>query len=83
MNKRRRGENFQSLLQKRLEENKKLYGDPGFLVLDNPLMRFAASYLGVNPWKILVPAAFVLTLAMRLILGPAYSETVLRILGGR
>lgn len=70
-------------LQKRLEENKQLYRESSvFSVLDSSMMRFVASHLGVNPWKVLVPASLLISLFLRLIMGGIYSEIVLRILGG-
>lgn len=74
---------FYSELQRRLEENKRLYrGDFPFVVFDSPLGKFVASYLGVNPWKVLIPIAAVVVLFLRLLFGLPFTEFVLRVLGG-
>lgn len=71
-------------LQRRLDENRRLYRDDSpFSVLDVPWARFLAPLLGVNPWKVMVPAAFLIALFLRLVFGQAFSEAVLRVLGGR
>ncbi len=74
---------FYSQLQHRLDENKRLYreGSP-FVVFDTRFGRFVASRLGVNPWKVLIPVSAIGVLALRLFLGPQFSESVLRVLGG-
>jgi hypothetical protein len=75
--------NFYSELARRLQENKRLYReDSPFSKLDTPVMRFVASYLGVNPWKVLVPTAITVVMILRLIFGSKFSEIVLRVLGG-
>ena len=48
---------FFSELQKRLDENKRLYKTSSPLH-QSELMRFTASYLGVNPWKVMVACGF-------------------------
>lgn len=74
---------FYKELEKRLAENRKIYGKPSFFrIIDNPLGRFIASYLGSNPWKVMVPVSLFLSIFLRLVLGRQYSELVLRVLGG-
>lgn len=74
---------FLGELRRRLEENRRLYRhESPFSVLDTPWARFVAPWLGTNPWKVMVPAAFLLTLVLRLVFGRAFSEVVLRVLGG-
>ena len=83
MKRQRKDNNFQLELKQRLEENRKLYREPSvFGALDNPVVRFVASYLGVNPWKVLVPVAFLLSLLLRIVFGRGFSEYILIILGG-
>ena len=78
-----RGSDFYSDLRRRLEENRKLYRDGSpFVVFNTPFGKFVASYLGVNPWKVLVPLSFLVVIGLRLIIGAGFSEIVLRILGG-
>jgi hypothetical protein len=75
--------NFYEELRRRLEENQRLYrGDFPFVVFDTPFGKFVASYLGVNPWKVLMPISFVVVVFFRVLLGRAFSELVLRVLGG-
>jgi len=76
-------DDFFEELKRRLEENRRLYreGSP-FRILDTPWARFTAAFLGVNPWKVMVPVALLLTLGLRLIFGRAFSELVLKVLGG-
>lgn len=76
------GEKFYSELEKRLHENRRLYRGFGFGVLDSGWMRFVASYLGVNPWKVFIPVAMTGALIGRLVFGRAFTEYVLRLLGG-
>lgn len=74
---------FYEELKRRLEENKRLYKQPSvFTTFDSHLARFVAAYLGVNPWRVLVPLSLLLSLFLRIILGRGYSELVLRVLGG-
>jgi hypothetical protein len=75
--------NFYKELQRRLEENKRLYrGDSPFVVFDSVLGKFVASYLGVNPWKVLIPFSLVIVIFFRFFLGRTFSELVLKVLGG-
>jgi hypothetical protein len=75
---------FYRELERKLAENKKLYGRTSvFHAMDNPLGRFIASYLGTNPWKVIIPASLLVSVFLRLVLGRQYSELVLRALGGR
>jgi hypothetical protein len=70
-------------LQRRVEENKRLYrGDFPFVVFDSSFGKFVASRLGVNPWKVIVSVSALLVILVRLILGPGFSDMVLRVLGG-
>lgn len=68
-------------LRKRLQENRKLYKGAEYSSKSRA-MRFVASYLGVNPWKVLVPVSLVVVVFMRVLLGKGFSELVLRVLGG-
>lgn len=80
----KRPDDFGAELRRRLEENKRLYrGGTPFVIFDSPFGRFVASYLGVNPWKVLIPVSFVTVLLIRAVVGMRFPEFVLRILGGR
>lgn len=71
-------------LQRRLEENKRLYREHSpFVVFDSPFGKFVASHLGTNPWRVLIPVSFLFILMLRIVFGAHFSEFVLRILGGR
>lgn len=71
-------------LKRRLEENKKLYRETSvFTSFDSQFARFIASYLGVNPWRILVPISLLFSILIRLIFGKGYSEFVLAVFGGK
>ena len=75
---------FYGELIKRLEENKILYKEASvFTVFNSPFARFAAGYLGVNPWKVIIPISLLITMVLRMVLGLAYSEFILRVMGGR
>ena len=77
-------QSFYKELEKKLAENRKLYAKTSiFQAMDNPLGRFIASYLGTNPWKVIVPASLLVSIFLRLVLGRKYSELVLRALGGK
>jgi len=76
---------FYRQLEERLKENKKLYSSStgaGKLAGDS-WMSFIASYLGVSPWKVILPTTFLFSLFLRLFWGREYSEAVLKLLGGR
>lgn len=82
MKRRARRGDFYSELQRRLEENRKLYRETPFVVFEGSFAKFVASNLGVNPWKILVPVSALSVLFLRLVLGERFSDIVLRVLGG-
>lgn len=69
---------FLELLEKRASEQEKL-------IKQMPLKRvflIASLWLGSHPWRILIPAALILSLCFRWILGYRYYELVLKIFGG-
>lgn len=72
---------FSDELQRRLDENRKLYGGSEKKVYD-PVLQLVAGSLGVNPWKVIVPVSIFIVLFLRVFLGPGFSEAVLRVLGG-
>lgn len=74
---------FYRELQSRLQENKRLYRGAGGGVRETPILKFAAAYLGVNPWKVIFPVSAGLTILIWLAAGEAFPEGVLRILGGQ
>lgn len=75
---------FSKELRRRLEENRRLYGERSpFVIFDSPFGKFVASHLGVNPWKVLIPASFIVVFLLRVVFGSHFSELVLRVLGGR
>jgi hypothetical protein len=39
-------------------------------------------WLGYHPWRILIPIAFLLTLAFHFSLGKSYDNVILRVFGG-
>lgn len=83
MKKSRRESEFNWQLRQRLEENRKLYqSGPQLHIPDTVFARFVASYLGVNPWKVILPGSFFLALILRLVFGAGFSESVLGVLGG-
>lgn len=82
MKNRKEKSKFYRELETRLKENKRLYTNKGGGRGETSLMKFTAAYLGVNPWKVLIPLSFFLTLMIRIIAGPEYLELVLRVLGG-
>ncbi len=42
----------------------------------------ASVWLGVHPWRFLIPLAFLISIILRLIFGPFYTDFVLSILRG-
>lgn len=83
MKRRHKRTDFYSELRWRLKENKKLYEQPSaFVIFDSAFGKFIASHLGVNPWKVLIPIAFVVVVFCRFLVGRYFSELVLRVLGG-
>lgn len=68
---------FIKTLQERAKEQEKL-------IRDMPMHRVFYSisfWFGNHPWRILVPLAIIITLALRLIYGKPYDDFVLNIFG--
>lgn len=83
MSKQRSERAFYRELQHRIRENKRLYRDSSFQLPDSDFMRFTVTYLGFNPWKVIVPVSAVMVLVLRLLFGVSFSEFILDILGGK
>lgn len=69
---------FLKLLEDRAKEQESLIRRMPF----QSLFTATSLWLGEHPWRLLIPLAFLLTLAFRLIFGLAYYELVLKIFGG-
>jgi hypothetical protein len=74
---------FEKELRKRLLENKRLYQNSLLASFDLKELKFVASVLGVNPWKVIVPFSLLIAILTRLVFGVQFSETVLDLLGGK
>jgi len=66
---------FVQLLQKRAQEQKKAMDTVPF----PKFFAFAIVWLSDHPWRFLIPLAFLLSLALRGIIGHAYTDFVLGI----
>ncbi len=82
MSRQRSEKEFYRELQRRIGENKQLYSESSFHLPDSSCMRFVATYLGVNPWKVIIPVAGIIVLLFRVVLGTSFAEFILDILGG-
>lgn len=43
------------------------------------LYTIVVSWFGNNPWKLLIPTAILISLILRLVLGPSYTDLVLKV----
>lgn len=69
---------FITELQRRAKEQEAVIKDMPF-----PKVFGAASvWLGIHPWRFLIPLAFFISIILRLIFGPLYTDFVLSILRG-
>ncbi len=69
---------FLQLLEKRAKEEEKV-------VKSGILPRWAAvvgTWMGVNPWRLLIPVSILLYIGIRLVAGEGAREVVLAIFGG-
>jgi hypothetical protein len=69
---------FLKKLQQRATEQEKIMSDMPFA----HAFTVISTYLGVHPWRILIPIAFAITILLQISFGETYDNLVLRILGG-
>lgn len=43
---------------------------------------FVVTYLGIHPWRILIPLALILSCILELVFGKSYDDVILKIFGG-
>jgi len=65
-------------LQQRAKEQHKLMHDVPF----PSVFALVSEWLGIHPWRILIPFAFLLTFILHAALGHRYDEFILYIFGG-
>lgn len=68
---------FLKKLEDRAQEQEKLMKG---MVLSK-VFKSVSFWLGEHPYRILIPIAFIITLALRVIIGMAYDEFILKIFG--
>lgn len=69
---------FLNQLEKRAQEQEAIIKKMPF----QGLFTTTSLWLGEHPWRILIPAALVITLLLRLTLGSGYYNLILKIFGG-
>ncbi|MBU3978807.1 hypothetical protein KJ980_05560 [Patescibacteria group bacterium] len=69
---------FLSKLQERAREQEKLINDMVF----PRVFTIVGIWFGNHPWRILIPLAFIFSLAFHGLIGKPYDDLILRIFGG-
>lgn len=67
---------FIEILQKRAQEQQIINNVPF-----HKLFIFLSTLLGENPWRIILPIAFICTVSLQLVLGKVFDEYILFIFG--
>ncbi len=69
---------FLQELENRMSEQEKIMKD---MIFPNFFLRVSAT-LGIHPWRVLVPTAFLLSLLLQLTMHKPYDDVILKIFGG-
>lgn len=69
---------FIKILQQRADEQRKIIQSVPF----PSVFKAISIWLGVHPWRILIPIAIVFSIFLHLLLGKLYDDLILKIFGG-
>lgn len=69
---------FIKILQERAQEQKKILEAIPF----PGIFQTVSIWLGVHPWRILVPLALILSIILHIVMGKIYDDIILKIFGG-
>jgi len=69
---------FIKTLQQRAQEQKKFMHEIPF----PGIFQTISIWLGVHPWRILIPIALIISAALHFVIGKAYDDLILKIFGG-